>query len=277
MQTEPLVNQYLDECESRGLSPKTLEQRRWALQRLIRSCPDLPTGDAELLPVLSDTDLAFESRRDLEKCLRTFFRWATKRHQVNNPTLDLDPLPYKMQLRRVLTRQEVMQLLSVAHTRRDRALVLVIMDCGLRLGEVAGLQLNDLRDGWLTVSGKIGARQVPVSPGVSAELGAIAAGPHLWHRDGEPISFDGVKTVYRRLFQRAGIPGPKLGAHTLRHTFATMYLRAGGGVRQLQSILGHSKLETTMIYVHLAGIDVQEDHARYSPVRTLKLADVEVF
>ena len=90
----------------------------------------MPTGDAELLPVLSDTDLAFESRRDLEKCLRTFFRWATKRHQVNNPNLDLDPLPYKTQLRRVLTRQEVMQLLSVAHTRRDRAMVLVIMDCG---------------------------------------------------------------------------------------------------------------------------------------------------
>ena len=86
MQTEPLVNQYLGECESRGLSPKTLEQRRWALQRLITSCPDWPTGDAELLPVLSDTDLAIESRRDLEKCLRTFFRWATKRYKVNNPT-----------------------------------------------------------------------------------------------------------------------------------------------------------------------------------------------
>ena len=111
MQTEPLVNQYLDECESRGLSPKTLEQRRWALQRLIFECPNLPSSDAELLPVLSDTELAIESRRDLEKCLRTFFRWATKRYQVENPTLDLDPLPYKMQLRRVLTQQEIMQLL----------------------------------------------------------------------------------------------------------------------------------------------------------------------
>ena len=231
----------------------------------------LPSNGVELLPVLSDTELALESRRDLEKCLRTFFRWATKPYQVTNPTLDLHPLPYKIQLRRVLTRQEVLRLLSVAYTRRDRAMVLVIMDSRLRPGEVAGLQRNDLRDGWLTVYGKISARRVPVSPGVAAELDAIASGPHLWHRDGEPISFDGVKTVYRRLFQRAGIPGPKLGAHTLRHTFATMYLRAGGGVRQLQSILGHSKLETTMIYVHLADVDVQEDHARSSPVKTLAL------
>ena len=256
MQTQPLVNQYLDECERRDLSPKALEQRRWALQRLISDCPNLPSRDAELLPVLSDTELAIENRRDLEKCLRTFFRRATRRYQVENPTLDLDPLPYKMQLRRVMTRQEVMQLLSAAHTRRDRALILVIMDCGLRLGEVAGLRYSDLWDGWLTVHGKIGARQVPVSPGVSTKLDAIAIGHHLWHRDGEALSFDGVKTAYRRLFRRAGILGPKFGAHTLRHTFATMYIRAGGGARQLQSILGHSKLETTMIYVHLAGTDV---------------------
>ena len=271
MQTEPLVNQYLGECESRGLSPKTLEQRRWALGRLVAHCPELPSGDTDLLPVLSNTGLASESLRDLDKCLRTFFRWASKRHGVNNPTLSLDPLPYRMQLRRVLTRQEVMQLLNVALTRRDRALALVIMDCGLRLGEVVGLRHGDIRDGWLTVYGKTGARQVPVSPTVAAELDAIAAGSYLWHRDGEALSFDGVKTVYRRLFHRAEILGPKLGPHALRHTFATMYLRAGGGVRQLQSILGHSKLETTTIYVHLAGVDVQEDHARYSPVRTLAL------
>ena len=271
MQTEMLVNQYLDECERRGLSPKTLEQRRWALGRLVVHCPEVPSGETDLLPVFSDTGLALESLRDLDKCLRTFFRWASKRHDMNNPTLSLDPLPYRMQLRRVLTRQEVMQLLNIALTRRDRALVLVIMDCGLRLGEVVGLRHDDIRDGWLTVDGKTGARQVPVSPGVAAELDAMAAGSYLWHRDGEELGFDGIKTAYRRLFQRAGIVGPKVGPHTLRHTFATMYLRAGGGVRQLQSILGHSKLETTMIYVHLAGIDVLEDHARYSPVRTLGL------
>ena len=119
-----------------------------------------------------------------------------------------------------------MQLLNVALTRRDRALALVIMDCGLRLSEVAGLRHGDIRDGWLTVYGKTGARQVPVSPSVAAELDAIAAGSYLWHRDGEALGFDGIKTAYKRLFKRAGIIGPKVGPHTLRHTFATMYLRA---------------------------------------------------
>ena len=80
-----------------------------------------------------------------------------------------------------------------------------------------------------------------------------------------------MKRVYNRLFRRAGITGSKLGPHTLRHTFGTSYIRSGGGVRQLQYILGHERIETTMIYVHLAGQDVQADHAKHSPARVMGL------
>ena len=95
----------------------------------------------------------------------------------------------------------------------------------------------------------------------------------MWTGLKGPLTFHGVKLAYRRLFDRAGIRGPKKGAHTLRHTFATMWLRYGGGLRQLQTIMGHKHIETTMIYVHLAGHDVLVEHARYSPVRTLGLVD----
>ena len=99
----------------------------------------------------------------------------------------------------------------------------------------------------------------------------LGEGEHIWIGQRGPLTTYGIKQVYRRLFLRAGIGGPKLGAHTLRHTFATMYLRTGGGTRQLQDILGHNKIETTMIYVHLAGNDVAEDHALHSPALTMGL------
>ena len=51
----------------------------------------------------------------------------------------------------------------------------------------------------------------------------------------------------------------------------TAYIRAGGGDRQLQSILGHQRIETTMIYVHLADQDVESDHALHSPARVMGL------
>jgi site-specific recombinase XerD len=52
-----------------------------------------------------------------------------------------------------------------------------------------------------------------------------------------------------------------------------MWLRYGGGLRQLQAIMRHKHIETTMIYVQLAGHDVLKEHARHSPVRTLGLVD----
>ena len=90
------------------------------------------------------------------------------------------------------------------------------------------------------------------------EVGAFA-----WiGKQGKPLTHYGVKEVFLRLFEKAGIGGKKAGPYAIRHTFATWYLRNGGGVRQLQEILGHQSIETTMIYVHLAGLDIQADHAR---------------
>ena len=269
MLTTDLVAQYLGECHLRGLAHSTIEQYRWALTRLINHCPTPPSEGFDLLPLLGDNNLAPESRRDLLKCLRTFFSWCGRRYQLPNPCIGLEPIIRRRLLPRVLSRREVERLMAAALTERDRALLLVILDCGLRVGEVAGLMRNHIRDGWLVVDGKVGTRRVPVSDDLGDRLAGMGSDDHIWTGQRGPLSRTGVVQAYKRMFGRAGITGPKAGPHTLRHTFATMYLRAGGGVRQLQDILGHSKIETTMIYVHLAGRDVQADHSRYSPARTM--------
>ena len=69
----------------------------------------------------------------------------------------------------------------------------------------------------------------------------------------------------------AGLTGPTLGVHLMRHSFATNYLRKGGGVFYLQDIMGHRSLETTKRYVKLAGVDVKMDHSRTSLARALGL------
>ena len=280
--TADLVAQYLGECEVRGLSPSTINQRRWALTRLTDNCPVLPCGVMDLIPIFGDSGLALESRRDLHRCVKSFFGWATRRHQLANPCEELDRMPRSRNLPRVLTTNEVDQLMAAAaveywrcewHRERDRALLLVVLDCGLRVGEVAGLRRGNLRDGWVIVDGKTGVRQVPISDALRVTLANLGRGDHVWMGSRGPLTKAGVQQVYKRLFARAGVVGPKAGPHALRHTFATFYLRSGGGVRQLQDILGHQKLETTMIYVHLAGNDVQADHARHSPVKTLGLME----
>ena len=271
MQTAPLVDEYLAHCRLRGLSEKTVSQYRWALNRLRHQCPELPRDGFDLVPLIGDGSLGAESRRDLLKCLKAFFSWAARRYQLPNPCDELSPMPRRRRSRRVLTVDEVNRLLAAAENPRDRALLLVILDCGLRLAEVANLRHHHVRDGWLVVSGKTGERQVPVSSELVSLLGDLGAGEHLWVGRQGPLTREGIMLIYRRMFEHAGIAGPKTGPHTLRHTFGTFYIREGGGVRQLQQIMGHTRIETTMIYVHLAGNDVAADHAIHSPARRLGL------
>ena len=269
--TADLVAQYLGECGARGLKSSTIQQSQWALTRLMKHCSELPCETSNLLMVFNDPALGLESRKDLRKCIKTFFAWAGERYRLPNPCDGLGQFPRSRHLPRVLSNDEVQQLINAAEGLRDRLMLLTVLDCGLRLGEVSGLRRRCILDDWLVVDGKSGLRQVPVSPELSGLLQNVGQGEHLWMGQRGPLTQYGVQQVFRRMFRRAGVGGRKAGPHALRHTFATMYLRAGGGVHQLQQILGHQKVATTMIYVHLAGNDIQVDHAAHSPARTLGL------
>lgn len=188
-----------------------------------------------------------------------------------NPMEKLDPLPRRRTLPRVLTRYEVGCLLDAAESRRDRALIQLPLDNGLRVGEIASLRWPGIGLDYAEVDGKTGKRRVPLSPSTKRLLLGLGDGEHVWTGRFGPLTRNGVQKVYRDLFAAAGLVGPKLGPHTLRHTFGTWYIRGGGNVKMLQEILGHSRLETTMLYIHLAGVDVAADHARHSPLRSLGL------
>lgn len=90
-----------------------------------------------------------------------------------------------------------------------------------------------------------------------------------YRRDRTPVASGGLETAWKRMIQRAGIARHKAGPHTLRHTFATEFLRRGGALEILQQILGHSDVSTTIIYVHLNRDDVATSHRRAGVVSAL--------
>ena len=150
--------------------------------------------------------------------------------------------------------------------QEDRAFILLILDTGMRLGEVASIVKEDISDHTVQVSGKRGQREVPISQQVRAMLTDLGDDSHPWvsPRTSEPLTRAGVQWAYRRIFRRSGISG---GAHRLRHTFATEYLRNRGSIVHLQRILGHTDIKTTQIYLDLLSSDLIEEHQRVSPAQ----------
>jgi site-specific recombinase XerD len=86
---------------------------------------------------------------------------------------------------------------------------------------------------------------------------------------GTPLTYQGFRQVIKRLGKAAGVP--RLHPHLFRHTFAVRYLMNGGDIMTLKLILGHTTLEVTQMYLHLAEAHVQVQHNRFSPVDRLGL------
>lgn len=176
-------------------------------------------------------------------------------------------------LPRALKRSESADLLASLHCWRDRAIAGLMLFCGLRSAEVLALQVGDVDIGarWLLVQGK-GAkeRRVPLDVDVagviqtyllaerpettSRYLFIVAKGPTR----GQPLSAAGLRTIFR--YHRE-VSGVKAGnPHALRHTFGTALAEAGVDLAVMQALLGHTHVDTTARYIHLAPTHVKAEY-----------------
>ncbi len=164
-----------------------------------------------------------------------------------------------------LNHQEVVRLLESLHTWRDRAIVGLMLFCGLRSAEVLSLDVRDVDIGarWLFVMGKGGKeRRVPLDVDVagsiqtyllaerpetiSTRLFIVAKGPTR----GQPLTTAGLRRIFRYHGEITGITTAH--PHSLRHTFGTSLAEAGVDLAVIQALLGHAHIDTTARYIHLA-------------------------
>lgn len=225
------------------------------------------------------------------RSLRAFFRWLHEEGYAPEHKLeDLRPPKAPKQLVAVLTEEEIRRILAclspnTALGARNRAIVVTFLDTGLRLSELVNLKLADahLQEGYLRVLGKGGKERI-VPIGTSAQKALLRYREHFRPEpanlrldsffltlDGQPLTGNSVQTMLQRLGRRAAVP--RLHAHLLRHTFATMYLINGGDVFTLQRILGHTTLAMVGNYVNLASAHVAVQQRRYSPMDLIGLRE----
>ena len=212
------------------------------------------------------------------KILRGFGAWMA-RDGLGNPFEELDIPTVPKTLVETLTPEEVRKLLEAINPNtpngaRNYAMVLLMLDSGPRVSEVAELRIRhlDLQDRQAMIMGK--GRKERTIPFVQQTAGALMrylttfrpqpVNPEHDHVflsvDGYPMTRNSIECVIRRLRDTSGVH--KLHAHLLRHTFAVNFLAAGGDLETLRRILGHESLEVTKRY--LSGLQAAQIRAMYN-------------
>lgn len=258
----------------RRLSPHTLAAYRRDLGALIRHAGAAPLRDLTpadirgLIVRLRASNLSPPSVARQLSAWRGFYVFACRRLGFPaNPCVGLRPPKSAKTLPDVLSPDACARLLDAAAEnvldRRDRAMFELLYSSGLRLAELAGLDLADvdLRAGEAQVTGKGGkTRIVPVG---AQALAALAD----WLPLRQPLARDGVAALFvnrrgerlgprsiqlrlARWAARAGVP-QHVHPHMLRHAFATHVLQSSGDLRAVQELLGHASIGTTQVYTHL--------------------------
>ena len=314
---------FLQYKTAEGLSPNTLKRYKQFLRLWQEFADDVPihrikTEDVRAFLIWlrndyhprritgGDQPLASKTIHSVYMCLSAFYTWANREFDLPNPIKAVPAPKFEMAQIEPFTREEVEALLKAseyaeevrpsnrrkfvmrrATAKRDQAIILTLLDTGLRASELSALRVGDvdLKTGRVQVRhGILGGAKG--GKGRTVFLGK-ATRRAVWRylaerKDGEdleaplflvkydrPMNKDALRLLMAHLGKKAGVK--HCHPHRFRHTFAITYLRSGGDVFTLQSLLGHSTLDMVQHYARIAEIDVEQAHKRASPADNWRL------
>ena len=248
-----------------------------------------------------DSRLSPTTISDYVTSLRAFYSWLTREKIVGpdeNPfssgRIKVPKPPER--LTESLDDRHIEMLLNTCSSddfedSRDRAIMLILLDTGVRVSELVSFKLKEVNweqgGGSLLIQGK-GAKErvVPIGPTTlntylhyyyryHVERAPDDAFPFLSQKGG-PLTPTGVRQMLKRRARKAGTTGVRVSPHTFRHTFARRYLVNGGNQIALKQILGHTTMEMVSHYARLSDRDLQALHMGASPVERIFLSTTAV-
>ena len=205
--------------------------------------------------------------------IKSFYKYLTVKANLleDNPVQELDSPKLPKTLPRYLSLAESERLLESVdsrHRERDYCILCIFLNCGLRISEIVGLNLSDLRSDHLRVFGKGSKERVVYLNDATADainryllvrrqVNAVDRNALFLSNRRTRISREAVHSMVKNSLLKAGLDASKYSAHKLRHTAATLMLQNGVDVRTLQELLGHEHLNTTQIYTHVDNTDLR--------------------
>jgi site-specific recombinase XerD len=237
------------------------------------------------------------------RAIRSFLNWLAETKRIDKDdyeTWRLEEPQFKKKKIKPYSEEEIKGLLALIDNRplwghegehwkllnlRDKAIILIFLDTGIRLREQSEILLSDidLSKGIIKVNGKNGEeRIVPFGQKTKTAISRYILQRstlkyddlHLWvNEKGKPLTIWGIKGIFRRLSKLTNFEsGVRVSPHTFRHTTGIMALRNGMNSFILQEMMGHKTQKQTKEYLeYLSGEDVIKAHAKYSPVQNLNI------
>ena len=223
--------------------------------------------------------------------LRSFFKFLTNKtgQLETNPIEELETPKKKKSLPKFLTLEQSKILLDTVdkygsnNRERDYCIITLFLNCGMRLSELVGMNVNDVRkDGTLKITGKGDKeRIIYINDACKTAIDRyLSVRPNdrakdkkamFISRNNNRISPKTVQFLLNRYLKLSGLQGQGFSVHKLRHTAATLMYQYGAvDIRILKDILGHENLGTTEIYTHLSNQQMQ-DAVKSNPLSDIRL------
>lgn len=292
---ETCITAFMESMTLRNLSRYTKRHHMDNLkhmQTILKIAPIKITGDMLKKAILHMMERKL-SPTTINHHIRTtqqFFAFLVEEgYLLDNPAKVIKKVKAPKVIIEAFTHDQIKELLAQPDKKtfvgfRDYCIMLVLLDTGLRLSELANIRLEDVEmsERRIKVLGK-GAKEryvffeTKTRNALKKYIDVRGKGLHhsfLWiTREDAPLARHTIQERINLYGKMAGLKNVRVSPHTFRHTFAKLFITNGGNTLALQKLLGHSTLEMVRHYVNLWGTDLQAMHRQFSPVDRLLLND----
>lgn len=275
---EKILKQYAACLIVDGKSKLTIGQ-------YVRSCKKLEEVIGKPFAEMNAYDVRFYLAKEMERgvsdrsrenqraYLSAFFQWMVNEELIpKNPMAQLKPIKCHEEVRKAFTEVEIDALRSACKTLRERALIEFLLSTGVRVSEVVGMKVQDVSPETLTVHvvhGKGSKERITYTTAVAMKhlLSYLRGrkedgGALFYNRNHEPLEAGGIRKMLYALAERASVDN--VHPHRFRRTFATNLSKRGMAVQEIQKLMGHTNINTTLVYIATDDNVVQASYKKFT-------------